>query len=81
MAVAAGVVRYTRHSLEQMKVRGFKIADVERVLRNGFHDEGRDMIASFGKWRYRIQGRTVDGAEIRLAVEIEDEVVVVTVID
>lgn len=79
-AVTAGAVRYVQHALDQMAERGFLFADVERLLRNGFHDPGHDAEVR-GKWRYRIQGKTMDGVDIKVAVEIEDQVVVVTVID
>lgn len=80
-AVSDGVVRFTEHALSRMRSRDFTVLDVERVLKSGFHDQGRDTVQSSGVWRYRIEGKTIDGDSIKVAVEIEDEVVVVTVID
>ena len=64
-----------------MRYREFTVLDVERLLKSGFHDQGRDTVQSSGIWRYRIEGQTIDGDSIKVAVEIEDEVVGVTVIE
>ena len=79
-AVNDGSVMYGDHAQKRMVKRGFTVPDVERCLSGGFHDHGRDELKD-GTWRYRIQGKTVDGDDIKVAVAIEDNVVVITVID
>ena len=79
-AVKAGTVRYTEHAQRQMRKRDFTVPDAERCLRNGYHDFAKDEDKG-GTWRYRIQGTTVDGKSIKLAVALEEDVIVVTVID
>jgi hypothetical protein len=78
-SVAQGQLRYTEHALQRMDERGFLFPDVERILRNGTHDQGRDMQVG-NKWRYRISGSTIDGIAMSVVVEVDPELVVITVI-
>ena len=75
-----GNVVYVQHALDQMDERGFTLAEVGRLLVNGTHDPSYDAIVD-GKWRYRIRGKTRDGKNIKAVVEIDDVVVVITIID
>lgn len=79
-AVRDGSVMYSTHARKRMLERGFAVPDVERCLSGGFHDHACDELKE-GMWHYRIQGKTVDGYDIKVAVAIEEDVVVITVID
>ena len=68
-----------QHALDRMAERGFITADVRRVLRSGVHDPSKDAVVG-GILRYRVRGKTIDGRDIGLAVEVEGMVIVVTVI-
>ncbi len=68
-----------QHALDRMAERGFITADARRVLRSGVHDPSKDAVVG-GKLRYRVRGKTIDGRDIGLAVEVEGMVIVVTVI-
>jgi hypothetical protein len=63
-----------------MAERNYMHPDVERCLKFGTHNQALDEL-KVGSWRYRIQGKTIDGRNIDLAVAIDDDVIVVTVID
>lgn len=78
-AVEEGSFAIVQHALDRMVQRGFITSDVRRVLRSGVHDPRKDAVVG-GIWRYRIAGKTVDGRDIGLAVEVDGTVVVVTVI-
>ena len=78
-AVATGQLRYTEHALQRMEERGFVFPDVERVLKNGTHDQARDTQVG-ASWRYRIAGVTTDGNALAVVVEMEPEAVIITVI-
>lgn len=78
-AVINGQLRYTEHALQRMDERGFVFPDIERVLKNGMHDQDRDTLVGTN-WRYRISGTTIDGNALAVVVEMEPEVVIITVI-
>lgn len=78
-AVKADKFVIIQHALDRMAERGFISSDVRRALRSGVHDTSKDDVVR-GKWRYRIRGKTVDGKDIKLGVEVEGVVIVVTVI-
>ena len=63
-----------------MTERGFLPDDVRRCLQNGLHNPTKDELKNHC-WRYRIEGKSVDGARIDVAVAIQGEVIVVTVIN
>jgi len=70
----------SEHAERQMNDRGFSRIDVRRCLLGGKHVPNLDEDKN-GTWRYRIAGTTVDGDKISLAVIIDEDVIVVTVID
>jgi hypothetical protein len=73
-----GEVQILFHAQEKMRVRRLDMLDVQHVLRYGMITE----ITSVGeRWRYRIEGKTVDGRRAGCVVEINGRMLVVTVFE
>ena len=77
-ALDEGRVVYIKHATDLIKERGITRPDVERVLRSGTHNEGKSGYQN-NQWRYHLAGKTVDGDAIEVTVEVQDQVIVVTV--
>ncbi|MEW6683942.1 MAG: DUF4258 domain-containing protein [Nitrospirota bacterium] len=72
-----GTVEVTPHAQERLRKWGLDIHDVRHVLRSGRVTEHSQ--AQRGGWRYRIDGTIVDGGRAACVVEINGNLIVVTV--
>jgi len=72
--------RISIHARQRMDERGFVPDDIRRCLLTGLHNPTKDELKK-NTWRYRIEGRTIDGSRIDIAVAINQGVIVVTVIN
>ena len=72
-----GLARIMPHARQRMRQRGIEVRDVWQVARYGKiveHSRPRE------RWRYRIDGRAVDGSFLAVVVELNGQLLVVTVI-
>ena len=73
-----GYVTWTTHAQQRMIERKIDILDIRKVIRYGQIVEhscpGR-------LWRYRIDGSAVDGKRIGCVVEIDGQLIIITVIN
>jgi len=73
-----GEVQILFHAQEKMRIRQLDMSDVQHVLRYGMITE---ITSAAERWRYRIEGKTVDGKRAACVVEINGRLLVVTVFD
>ena len=73
-----GKVVIQPHAKDQMRRRRLHTPDVDYVIRTG-RIVGHSRPHTW--WRYVIDGRSVDGTRMRCVVEINGQLVLVTVID
>jgi hypothetical protein len=73
----------TRHGGERKIFRSIALPDVLYILKNGFHEKKKDEFKpEHNDWNYAIRGKTVDGRDIRIAVAVdENNMLIITVID
>jgi hypothetical protein len=71
-----GDTKILNHARVRMKERRLDITDVQQVIRYG---EIVDHSKPGDHWRYVIDGKTVEGLRLRLVVEINGLLVIVTV--
>lgn len=82
-----GKYRFLRHAHRRMKQRRVNLYEILQVLKNGTHQAHRDRFNhEFQYWQYTLEGKTLDGRRIRLAVSFqlyrqEEHLIVVTVIN
>ena len=81
-ALCVGRIEVHPHAAKRLREKGMIDADVIAALGNGWHEPSKDSIVQ-GNWRYRINGRSVDGKFLSLAIELEDspDLLIVTVIN
>ncbi len=77
-AWADGRVAYTSHAEERMLSRGIDIFDIQRAIFQGKVVGSR---IEMGNMRYKIKGPSLDNREIKCVVEIEGDLLIITVID
>jgi hypothetical protein len=70
-----GDTRFRGHGLERMQERGIDVTDVEYVLKFG---RIVDHSCPSDRWRYVLEGKTVEGKKLRIVVEIDGMVDIVT---
>ena len=73
-----GSTQIIGHAAKRMRERDIDIGDVRQVIRCGVvveHSQPKDL------WRYVIEGRTSDGDRLRVVVEVNGHLLVVTVVD
>jgi len=72
-----GAVKFLPHAWQRMEQRKVNLDDVARVLMSGHVIEH----SKPGQWwRYTVRGRAIDGDPIECVTEINDRLVIVTVI-
>jgi len=72
-----GTTEYLPHARQRMRQRGVEVGDVRHTVKYGQiveHSRPRE------RWRYRIEGTSVDGDPLDVVVEVDGHLVVVTVI-
>ena len=67
----------TYHAQKRMKERNIDITDVQNVIRYGKVIEHSKPMTL---WRYTISGASVDGKKMKCVVEIDGNLIIVTVI-
>jgi hypothetical protein len=73
----AGAVVWTSHAEARMKTRKIEMTDIQHLVRYGrVTEHSRPRF----KWRYKIEGTSVDGESLRCLVEINGHLVIVTVL-
>jgi len=72
-----GLFLITPHAQKRMRERGFDTPDIEHLIHYG---HVVDHSKPGGLWRYKVQGRLVDGEGASCVVEINGNLIVVTVI-
>ena len=73
-----GEVQILFHAQEKMRIRHLDMSDVQHALRYGMITE---ITPAGERWRYRIEGKTVDGKRAGCVVEINGRMLVVTVFE
>lgn len=78
-----GLYTFVDHAEQRLLQREVTVGEVQQVLRDGWrapkHDKYRE---DFRAWNYALRGKTVDGRNLRLAVAVEGNgLLVITVID
>jgi hypothetical protein len=71
-----GETEISHHARLRMRERKLDITDVQQVIRYGViveHSKPKDL------WRYAIDGKTVEGTRLRVVVEINGSLIIVTV--
>jgi hypothetical protein len=56
-----------------MQKRGFEMRDVIEAIKKGMILDESEPHEKTGNWIYKVVGRTVDGKELKLAVQIIEE--------
>ena len=84
--IAADEYRDTRHTADERRPqRDISLEEVLQVLDAGHHEPAKDRYeAGYRSWSYAIEGKTVDGRELRIVVafdEADDSLVFVTTRD
>ena len=71
-----GSVMWTHHAEQQMKARQIDMTDVQHIIRYG-----RVLSYEWGRhrWRYKLEGKCVDGKSACCIVEVNGLLLVVTV--
>lgn len=79
--VAANRYRLVPHAIARKIERSVALRDILFVLNHGFHETSQDGFdIKRQSDRYAIRGKTPDGIDIRIAVAIDNMVVIITVI-
>lgn len=73
-----GEVQILIHAQERMRFRHLDMPDVQNVHRYGMLTE---INPSGAHWRYRIEGKTIDGKRAGCVVEIDGRMLIVTVFE
>ncbi len=80
-AVATGCYRILPHARRRCSEREVTAPHIEQVLETGHRVPRRDRFApSEQDWSYCFEGRTVDGARLRVVVAFDQWMLVVTVV-
>lgn len=72
-----GYVEILPHAQKRMRQRHLDTNDIQYIIRYGRiveHSQPKDL------WRYTIEGTSVDGKEAACVVEIDDNLIIVTVV-
>jgi len=72
-----GTTEFPLHAQERMEEWAIDVLDIRHVIKYGRLVEHSRPGAL---WRYRIEGRTVDGDRLAVVVEIDGHLIVVTVL-
>ena len=75
-----GAVIIPGYASKRMAERDFTAQDIEYVINNGMIFKEAEPHIVTGNWIYNIEGNTIDGKALRVAVDIQDSIIVVTVI-
>jgi DNA helicase IV len=72
----------SHHARVRMDQREVDLADVQYVLRHGWHEKRKDSYEeAYQSWNYAIRSETVDKKSLRVIVAFDEEMLVITVID
>jgi hypothetical protein len=68
-----GNIISTKHFRERLKDRNISIQDVTEIVKSGTikKDPEKDLITS--EWKYRIEGKSIDGIETVIIISIQDK--------
>lgn len=81
-AIHDGKYTFSKHALIRLLERDIARTEVVQVLLSGYHESAKDAFsAAFGSWNYAFHGRTAEQRELRVAIAMEDGLVIITVID
>lgn len=73
-----GLVEVLPHAQTRMRQRRIAMLDIEHVIRQGHVVEN----SKPGQlWRYKVAGTSVDGERLACVVEIDGNLIIVTVLD
>jgi hypothetical protein len=79
--IEARKYRFTAHALERQNLRSLSIPDIVEVLLHGFHEKEKTLFCTkFQTWKYAIRGKTIDGADVRVVIVIQEGIVIITAI-
>lgn len=81
--LVSGGLRYSAHANQRMMERCIVRPEVEYVLKTGHHNKRKDKYNErHHDWDYAVEGKTVDGRNLRIIVAIiSRDFLVVTAID
>lgn len=69
--VSTGMIRCTRHCKERLQERGFDFFDVTRILEAGVVYRAPEFDVAHRNWRFRFEGKTIDGDDLVLIATFE----------
>lgn len=78
---AEDFVKYSNHTMIRFAQRTLDAADVKKVIREGRIVSHEPSAEHPGCWLYRIDGNSIDNRSIRVIVEVNGRLIIVTVID
>ena len=68
-----GRYRDTRHATDRRSERAITLPEIRQVIETGHNNKQKDEYKpEFDDWNYAIDGRTVDGRKLRIAVAFDD---------
>ena len=73
-----GLTRFSYHARKRMYERSIDSTDIQHIIRYGKivdHSKPGDY------WRFKIEGKTTDDVLLSCVIEIEDKLIIVTVMD
>ena len=69
------------HAIKRQEHRQVRLPDVLRVLEHGRHESEKDIFdVKNQRWKYAINGRTVNGTNLRVIVAFHEKMAIITVI-
>jgi len=81
MTLTSGKVILTRHFKERLIDRNITIQEAVQAIKNGNIYNEAEPHPKTGNWIYNVEGKTIDGKALRIAVDIlENGIVLLTVI-
>ena len=66
-----GAMYQTHHFKKRLRERDISTLDISYVIRNGRIDDEPDLDITTNQWRYKINGKTIDGDSLSIIVELE----------
>ena len=73
-----GNVEILQHAQDRMAERNFDVHDVRQIIEHGKISE---ISRPHDLWRYKISGRSVENKRAACVVELNDRLIIVTVVD
>ncbi len=66
-------IHYTAHAREQMAARKVETGDTHHVFRTGTIPEQPEFDLVNGNWKYRLEGKDLEGEDLALIISLDAE--------